>query len=260
MSIFELVNSLDIQKEYQKFNEELTDYFIWYNHRSMSYFEYLEYSGIFRTWKERDTFLYVDEYLNFIGVKNENHFKSKISQTEFLYYLEFLINIFKISTLRLQENEEIIIESLEKNIIIILNKMGYRICLDKENERIIIVRKDSDLDSVVKDMDIDLATLLIRYNDFRIQKDIFEKHSILKKIDLYIEGNKQVFKQKDKSTYDLIGKIVNNYGINHHIKIDEIKLKDEKEIINAYDDCYKLMIHLIRSVEFSKIKEKYETI
>ena len=257
MSIFELVNELDIQKEYNKFNFELSEGFIYYESNMISFFEYLDRSGNFRGWKERNTCLTVFEYLHFLGVRIDGEFKDTVSLEQFLYYMEFLINIFFITIRQLDVEERKIIVSLIENINLILDKLGYKTDNKASSNRITVNRKDSDLDSIVDEIDIDLSALLISYNDFRIEKDISKKHSILKKIDLYIEEYKKVLKEKDSATYDVIQKIVNNFGINHPIKSDEIKAKDEKGILTAYDDCYKLMIHLIRSVEYSTLKDKY---
>lgn len=257
MSIFELVNELNIQKEYEKFNDELLEKSIYFNYKLVSIFDYLDKSGVFRSWKDRDTFLSVSEYLEFIGVVEHNSFKTFVSRNGFLYYMEFLVNIFRIAIGEIPNEGNQKINCLMENINIILDKMGYKLNRDSASKRITINRKDSDLDSVVNELDLDLATLLISYNDFRIEKDISKKHPILKKIDLYIEENKKVLKEKDGVAYELIQKIVNNFGINHPIKSDDIKAKGEKVILSAYDDCFKLMIHLIRSVEYSTLKEKY---
>jgi len=253
LSIFNKINNLDTNAEYLKIKGELDS--VWFHVRFLncSFFKCLDISNKFKGWHYRDTILTTTEYLNHIGVLVNGNHKKILTEIEFLYYIEFILNMVPLV------KEYIMIGSsaegfsfLIDNIKLVLSKMGY--VVKREEDRIILVRKDADVDSIVEVIDEELQDLLIRYKDFRIETNVYEKSLILKKIDKYIENNKTLYKQKDNLTYSLINKIVNNFDVNHPND------KSSKEKLEAYDDCFLLMIHLIRSVEFANLKSKYSEI
>ena len=265
-SIFDLENRLDINNEFERFVREL------YEDRNAALYaedeyhqkEYstlieLIYKKIFLKWKYRDTFIDVDEYLENIGVDYEKTLMygvEPIDKTTFLYFLEFLANMWvlikKEDSIELSQRAIATMENIPK----ILEKMNYK--LKELEDKVIIVKRDSDVDSILTVVSEDIADILLEYNDFRIENDIEEKKKILKKIDLYIEKNIKI-KSFDKGLDDSIGTIVNKMGINHPIE-EEFKTLTVTELIEWYDKCFLMMIHAIRTVEINKIKDERKKI
>lgn len=261
-SIFDLENRLDINNEFERFVREL------YEDRNAALYAEDEYhqkeystlievidKKIFLKWKYRDTFIDVDEYLENIGVDYEKTLMygvEPIDKTTFLYFLEFLANMWvlikKEDSIELSQRAIATMENIPK----ILEKMNYK--LKELEDKVIIVKRDSDVDSILTVVSEDIVDILLEYNDFRIKNNIEEKKKILKKIDLYIEKNIKI-KSFDKGLDDSIGTIVNKMGINHPIE-EEFKTLTVTELIEWYDKCFLMMIHAIRTVEINKIKDE----
>lgn len=261
-SIFDLENRLDINNEFERFVREL------YEDRNAALYAEDEYhqkeystlievidKKIFLKWKYRDTFIDVDEYLENIGVDYEKTLMygvEPIDKTTFLYFLEFLANMWvlikKEDSIELSQRAIATMENIPK----ILEKMNYK--LKELEDKVIIVKRDSDVDSILTVVSEDIVDILLEYNDFRIKNNIEEKKKILKKIDLYIEKNIKI-KSFDKGLDDSIGTIVNKMGINHPIE-EEFKTLTVTELIEWYDKCFFMMIHAIRTVEINKIKDE----
>lgn len=264
-SIFDLENRLDINSEFERLVREL------YEDRNAALYaedEYhqKEYSTlmeaidkmIFLKWKYRDTFIDVDEYLEYIGIDYERtliYGADPIDKTNFLYFLEFLANMWvlikKEDSIELSQRAIAVMENIPK----ILEKMNYKI--EKVNEeKYIITKRNADVDSALTKVPENIASLLLEYNDFRIQSDIEAKKKILKDIDLYIEKHKEIKEQTDSELYNSIGMVVNKMGVNHPIKEEPFKSFREKRLIEWYDKCFLMMIHAIRTVEVNKIKKE----
>lgn len=261
-SIFDVENRLDIRREYERLAR------VFYEDRESALYaeddyHQKEYSTlieaidkmIFLKWKYRDTFIDVDEYLEHIGVDYEKtliYGVEPIDKTTFLYFLEFLANMWvlikKEDSIELSQRAIATMENIPK----ILEKMNYK--LKELEDKVIIVKRDSDVDSILTVVSEDIADILLEYNDFRIKNNIEEKKKILKKIDLYIEKNIKI-KSFDKGLDDSIGTIVNKMGINHPIE-EEFKTLTVAELTEWYDKCFFMMIHAIRTVEINKIKDE----
>ena len=261
-SIFDLENRLDINNEFERFVREL------YEDRNAALYAEDEYhqkeystlievidKKIFLKWKYRDTFIDVDEYLEHIGVDYEKtliYGVEPIDKTTFLYFLEFLANMWvlikKEDSIELSQRAIATMENIPK----ILEKMNYK--LKELEDKVIIAKRDSDVDSILTVVSEDIADILLEYNDFRIKNNIEEKKKLLKKIDLYIEKNIKI-KSFDKGLDDSIGTIVNKMGINHPIE-EEFKTLTVAELTEWYDKCFLMMIHAIRTVEINKIKDE----
>lgn len=265
-SIFELENRLDINKEFEKiiqflYQDEKAALYAEDKNHVRAYSNLIEAIDkmIFLKWKYRDTFIDVDEYLEHIGVDYEKtliYGVELIDKTTFLYFLEFLANMWvlikKEDSIELSQRAIATMENIPK----ILEKMNYK--LKELVDKVIIVKRDSDVDSILTVVSEDIADILLEYNDFRIKNNIEEKKKILKKIDLYIEKNIKI-KSFDKGLDDSIGTIVNKMGINHPIQ-EEFKTLTVTELTEWYDKCFLMMIHAIRTVEINKIKDERKKI
>lgn len=262
-SIFKIENRLDISKEFSKLvdvfqeNSNAAIYEEKYHSRMYGTFMSAINNTVFLEWKYRDTFLDVYEYLEHIGINIEaiDYLKYHINKEQFLYYLEFILNMVLLiddTNKRKIELLPMTIAAIE-NIPKILEKMNYKI---KElDDKIIITKRNADIDSILETVPEDIASTLLEYNDFRIQDDIKAKQKILKNIDLYIEKNINI-KSYDKELDNAIGTIVNKMGVNHPIKEEPYKLFTDEQIIEWYDKCCLMMIHAIRTIDVNKIKDE----
>lgn len=255
-SIFDIENRLDIQKEFNKIvmnlhNEEYTCL------RDDGYYD--SFIGmidedLFLTWKYRDTFLSVEEYLEHIGFPNYVLSGGyEISAEKFLYYLEFILNMALLSEKKTESSMDPKVYAVLQNINIILEKMNYQSEIVND-DKVIIIKRNEDADSIIRNIPESIKNVLLEYNDFRNEEDIETKKSLLKVLDLYIEKNKGKIKSLDAKLYDTIGTIVNKMGINHPIKDFPFTTLEESDLLIWYNNCFLLMIHAIRSIDISKIK------
>lgn len=258
-SIFEIENRLDINKEFRSIVDALSEEnTIYYNYRSMSFFMFLN-RCVFNLWEYRDTFTELRDYLEFIGI-NESTLNGywRVNEEAFLNFLELMINLMQII------KDEIGIDKVEfqnlkvanilpHNIPLILEKMNYEIYDDRDKK--CIRKRDADVDSVLNLVPEDISLLLLSYNDIR-NNNIDSKKTILKKIDLYIDSNKQKYKSIGKELLDSIDTIVNKMGINHKPDESPYNKLTETELCVWYDKCFKMMIHLIRTEEIIEIKKE----
>lgn len=253
-SIFEKAHNLNINDEYKKIVYELEVKRFWSGAKFLSFFEYLDYNQLFKAWKYRDTILTTTEYLNFIEIKEGANYVNNIDEEKFLYFLQFILNMRTyFPSSNLEFSFELALNYLFDNISLILSKMGYK-CIGVDDRKI-LTRINPDIDSIGELLEEDLQKLLVSYTDFRIENDTEVKKSLLKKIDLKIEEEKACYKQIDNDTYNIVGKLVNDIaGINHPKEIEDKKLLKE-----YCDDCFILMLHLIRSKEYTAIKKKYKS-
>ena len=254
-SIFDIEIRIDIDYEFAALinilNEPRT---LYYNNCYYSVYEFLN-SEIFPIWKYKGMFIDLDDFCD----RLEIDFKSHICNEEkFLYLLELLINLWPIAEDTFDFNykryfSKRVIEYMRMNLPLIIEKMNYKI--DHKNDKYVLIKRDSDVDSVLDIIVDDCSELLLDYNDIR-NNSVESKKSILKKIDLYIEKDKKIYQSIDNDTYNSIQNIVNNMGINHPIKKEPYISISQHELIEWYDKCFKLMIHLIRKKEINEINKK----
>ncbi len=204
---------------------------------------------IFPTWPYRDTFITVDEYLKFIGVTD-----STFSKEAFFYFLEFVSNISSYALKKMGYRLcDPVLKACIVNVPRILEKMNCK--FKQEGDKYIIIKKNSDIDSIVQYVPETIADLLLNYGDFRIEKDVKAKQTILKKIDLYVEKNKKALRGHDDGLYQRIQQIVNKLGINHPIESPYDEL-NKNELLEKYDECFTMMTHLLRYDAVKQIEEK----
>ena len=214
---------------------------------------------VFNYWEYRDTYTELEDYLEFIGI-NESMLNGycKIGEETFLNFLELLINLMQTMDKNINTNnidfKNLKVKSiLPHNIPLILEKMNYEVYDDIDKK--CIRKRDSDVDSILDLVPEDISLLLLSYNDIR-NNNIDSKKTILKKIDLYIDSNKQKYKSIGKELLDSIDTIVNKMGINHKPDESPYNKLTETELCVWYDKCFKMMIHLIRTEEIIEIKKE----
>lgn len=254
-SIFEIENRINITDEYERLINGLFEQdSLIYNSYYMNLYDFIN-DEVFPQWKYRGTFTNIYEFLENLGINIEN--ACDIDEESFLNFLEFLLNIWNIAKQtidfnRIKKIKRIQFNIIDHNIPIILEKMNYKsVFID---DKIIIIKRDADVDSILNNVPENISLLLLEYNDIRNHK-IGDKKLIIKELDLYIEKDKKRLKSLDSGLYDSIQTIVNEMGINHPIS-DKFSDLTEENLINWYDKCFKMIIHLLRYKEINKYKEE----
>ncbi|MBQ6285604.1 MAG: hypothetical protein IJK67_04770 [Bacilli bacterium] len=253
-SIFDLEIRVDIEKEFKNIKSILFEgdaiYYsgIWYN--LYSFFN----NEIFPVWKNKGMFIDFDDFLDKLNIDfNSNN----CDESSFLYLVEVLINLWSkaIEILDFDDNlnSKRVIGYMQLSLPKIIEKLNYEVVGSKS--RYTLSKRDADVDSVLDLVPSDCSTLLLEYNDIR-SNDIDIKKDILKKLDLFIEDNKNEYKSLDNVTYNTVQIIVNKMGINHPIKEEPFKSLTGDELLEWYDKCFKLMLHLIRRKEVSTINNQ----
>lgn len=206
--------------------------------------------NIFPSWPYRDTFISVDEYVNFLGVNRS------FDEAVFLNFLEFVYNICVFAEKKMGYTmSDSVLKAVVSNVPKILAKMSCE--FRQEDDKYIIIKKSADVDSVIQYVPEQVADLLLAYGDFRIEKDVKAKQTILKKLDLYIEKNKKKLSGYDNRLYRRTQQIVNKLGVNHPSEPPYDKL-NECELLEKYDECFTMMTHLLRYDAIKQIEEKTE--
>lgn len=258
-SIFDIENRLDMNIEFGRFVEALNQReTIFYDCKYMSLFSFFD-NYVFNIWPYRDTFVDLKSYLEHIGINNSMYGGYQaVDETSFLNFLELLENLMltvkrKIGFDYIEFLNLKTANIIQHNIPIILEKMNYESY--QAVDKICIRKRDADVDSVLEIVPLDISQLLLSYNDIR-NNNIESKKIILKKLDLFIEENKSLYKSLNSSTYDSIQTVVNKMGINHPIQEEPYRSLDSKSLSQWYDKCFKLIIHLIRCSEVNEINKQ----
>lgn len=102
--------------------------------------------------------------------------------------------------------------------------------------------------------DESIASLILDYNDFRIENDLKAKKDILNSLGQYIEPLRKDIKSANSSLEDYIFFCLNKLHIRHNNKSGKDKIKyvaniKKKDLINWYDKVYDLILIAIRLIE-----------
>ena len=254
-SIFDLEIRIDIKREFANIKEILMEESaIFYNRNFHSLYEVIN-NDIFPIWKYKGIFVDFDDFCDRLGIDWDYN---RCSEENFLLMVELLINLWKYIELNMDSeskkyNSKRVVGYMRINLPLIIEKMNYQI--KEERDKLRLIKRDSDVDSVLETVPQSCAVLLLDYNDIRNNK-IQSKKSILKELDLFIEKNKKTYQSIDKNTYNSIQLIVNKMGINHPIEEEPYKSFDDEKLIEWYDKCFKLMLHLIRTKEINEINKE----
>ena len=266
-TIFDLENKLDINKEFQQISNILFNNFYsvqFYNHRDLSFVDAMnEY--FFPLWPYRDTFIDIYDYLKFIGVDSSiisNY--CDIDKDSFLYFLEFLVNIYNFTVKQIKETHfsysiDRKVTACIANINTILSKMHCKILTQGDQSS--IIKANIDVDSVIDSVPEDISDALMNYCNFRIENSITAKRQILKTIDLYIDKHKNELDKIDgvKNIRKDLDFVVNKLGINHSVDEHFSDLTNE-ELLNYYDSCFVLMLDVLRRKKVHQIRANISTL
>lgn len=254
-SIFDLEIRIDTKREFSNIKEILNEEeAIFYNRNFRSLYDVIN-DEVFPIWKYKGIFVDFDDFCDRLGI---DWTYNRCSEENFLLLIELLINLWKYIELNMDSdseryNSKRVMGYMKINLPSIIEKMNYQI--KEERDKFRLIKRDSDVDSVLELVPQNCAELLLDYNDIR-NNTIQGKKTILKDLDLFIEKNKKTYQGIDKDTYNSIQIIVNKMGINHPIKDEPYKSFDEDKLIEWYDKCFKLMIHLIRTNEINEINNE----
>lgn len=259
-NIFDIEVRIDINKEFRK----MVNYLHHITNTTFAFGNYTTFinaidSYAFKRWKYRGTAINCKEFLENIGIPNY-YFEDRVSIKEenFLYYIEFVYNIYYFSYSNgYIEIEDENVKAIIENLDIIAEKLNYKfiICDDKY----LLIKRNADVDSILPVVDEEIGKYLLEYNDIRIRTDLKRKNEILKHIDKYIEKQKSILSKIDSVTYNSIGYIMNNYGINHKMNDKYLNISDA-ELLKWYDKCFLLSIHLIRTLEIKDINKERKSL
>lgn len=266
-SIYDILGKkIDYYNEYEKlyemFNEDKVINYGIYNYSWAGLFEkFIEY------WDYRNVYTTVDEMLGYLeldeSVSNEENVIEKI-----LLLIDFILNVCEFIKYKEREHFSefydlgndrinlIFIKSdiLLKNIDIILKDLGYK-KVKKENYKIMLMKDKADpVATALIVEDESIASLILDYNDFRIENDLKAKKDILNSLGQYIEPLRKDIRNANSSLEDYIFFCLNKLHIRHNNKSGKDKIKyvaniKKKDLINWYDKVYDLILIAIRLVE-----------
>lgn len=260
-SIFDIEIRIDLKYEFEILKNILNERdTVFYNNFFHTLYDLLN-DEIFPIWKYKGAFVDFDDFCYRLNIDWEH---SYISHENFLNLLELLVNLWTLVDFQFTKEQQRswskkVIGYMQLNLPLIIEKMNYQIIEDKDKLR--IVKRDSDVDSILDIAPSNCSNLLLDYNDIR-NNTIESKRKILKDLDLYIEKNKRSFQSLNNDTYTSIQIIVNKMGVNHPIDEEPYSSFNEQELIDWYDKCFKLIIHLIRAKEvneINKIRKKFSS-
>lgn len=253
ISIFQIERNSNYKEEYLKMIKVLNTKCITFDKKEYTYFDYIN-THLFHNWKFRGTYLDCYEYLESIGINLKN---KKISKEAFLNFLEFILNIqLLIHNLKYySENTKFSVKCksiITHNIPILLEKNNYEAY--SLEDRIIIAEKNIDYEDLGNLVPDDIYSLLLSYTS-RNNNGIKMKRIILEKIYQYIQKDMEKYKSYNTSIYNSIKLVVTKMGIEGELDKKYQSLTNYK-LRKYYDNCYQMMIYLIRTEMILKYKEE----
>lgn len=256
-SIFELERRSSLKEEYENLREYLINSYLIDEGYEEDVLKAI--AETFTKWPLRGTALNPASYfsqrnLNLYHINND---------TEALYFFEFIFNFlysainddyFNVSSVHhAAEHNKEVVKVIFENTRRTLESINMKI--KHIEKRFIFTKRDADVDSIIEQVPV-IKDLLLSYLDFRNEKDIHTKKTILKHLGDYIEKNKDSFKQYDSNLFNDIGALLNKGSIRHN-NDKQINFQTEQEQIECYDKTFKLIIHLIRHRETLDIQNNY---
>lgn len=257
ISIFNRNNTSSYKDEYIKMIKELNSKCISFNKNNYTYFEFIN-THIFHNWKFRGTYLDSYKYLESIGV---NINSKKITEDNFINFLEFLLNI------------QLLIESIKyyydnvkysvncksilfHNIPIILDSLGYQAY--NLEDRVLISSKDIDYEDLCDVVPNDIYELLLSYKNIN-NNGIKMKRIILDKLYNYLLKDIDKYKGYNSTLFSSIKTIITKMGVSGEIDKKYQNLTNYK-LRKYYDNCYQMIIYLIKTEDILKIKDEIKNI
>lgn len=255
--IFQLEHKKTYKEEYQKILKIFLSKCISYDKKDYNYFEYMnEY--IFHNWKYRDTYLDCYEYLDSIGINIKT---KKITKEGFINFLEFILNMQFVQNniKRYSDNTTYSIKCksiITHNIPVILESYNYEAySLD---DRIILIEKDTSYEELLSLVPDDIGELLLSYKS-KNNNGIKMKRIILDKLYNYLLKDIDKYKGYNSTLFSSIKTIITKMGVSGEIDKKYQNLTNYK-LRKYYDNCYQMIIYLIKTEDILKIKEEIKNI
>lgn len=253
ISIFNLNNKKSFKDEYIKIIKVLNSKCINFKNKKYTYFEFVN-TYLFNSWKYRNTYLDVYEYLEFIGIKVTSN---KINLDSFINFLEFILNIQLLQESIKYYNDNVVFSSKANSVIfhnipIILDELGYQ-AYDID-DKVIIYKKDIVYTDLLDNLSDDISELLLSYNNIN-NSGIKTKRIILNKLYNFISKNQDKYKSMNTSIYNSIKLIINKMGVVGEID-NKYKNLTNYKLRKYYDYCFRLICYLINTEYIMKIKEE----
>lgn len=223
----------------------------------------------FLRWEHRGTANDMNDFICRCGLgKLTDVFrKETCSQEEFITYCEAMYNMALIGMNGHEINSfKEIGRAICKNIIIVLNKIGYTIYeYPNEIKAIAIVNNDKAV-IAANNVEKDSAKRIMEYNHFILKGNLSKKKDILKNLaDLY-EGNKKKLNENNmKQLSSDIGFLLNKLNIRHNNEKDNksnnvLQKIPPKELEEWYDKTYELILTSIMDLKKLETMEEIKTL
>ncbi len=257
ISIFNLNNKTSYKEEYLKILKILNSKCISFKNKKYTYFEFTnEY--LFNNWKYRETFLDIYEYLEFIGIKINT---KKITESSFINFLEFLLNIQLLLESIKYYNDNVIFSTkassiLFHNIPIILDKLNYQ-AYDID-DKVIIYKKDIIYTDLLDTLSSDTLELILSYNNVN-NNGIKTKRLILNKLYNILMKDINKYKNINSSIFNTIKIVINKMGVIGDIDKKYLNISNYK-LRKNYDNCFKMICYLINSEYVYKARDEIKNI
>lgn len=208
----------------------------------------------FKHWKQRGTCLNCNEMREKLSIQTILA-KTKISQNEFITYLEHISNILFISEkVKFEDKYEIIFLNnvlIKKNIEILLGWINHETKVFENDEKVLIVEKDAAVTAVAEIIGENLSYEVIKYNHYTLKGDLAAKKSLLIKFCNVLERKRTKLKESNAQLEDGIFFLANNMNIRHNNTtqeennksyIEHVAKMPKEELENWYDELYQMML------------------
>lgn len=274
-SIFDVEKRLPLKKECERINKFIINNSFYVTNgygANLNLYQIVD-GFLFLDWKHRGTATQINEFLDYFDIDlNKFGYSNHIfSDTQYLYYLETLINLLDLIRIDYSKpynfkiaysNDSIrgFVESIIENIDIILeanNFMKYQ----TKNSTIQFTKRDVDADSaIITVQDRDIALDILSFLDFRNENSLNEKKSIITRLYKHLEANQSTYKSirikssaisKDINPYDDFFLLANKFDIRHHpkdlLRNGTFQKLDDKRTIEVLDICFRLFLRIINT-------------
>lgn len=256
-SIFNLDYKGTYKDEYIKINKVLSTKCITFQKKNLSYFEFVN-NYLFQNWKYRSTFIDLYDYLEFLGININSR---KITEESFINYLEFLLNMQLLLESMKYYNDNIVFSVTCKSILfhnipIILDQYDYQ-AYDID-DRVFIYKKDIQYEDLFEIVPNDIYDLMLSYCSIN-NTGIKIKRIILNKLYTYLLKDVDKYKTYNSTIFSSIKMTVTKMGILGDIDSKYKHLTNYK-LRKYYDNCFQMIVYLIKTENIYKYKEELKNI
>lgn len=212
----------------------------------------------FLYWRLRNNYIDFDDFFTSTGLEyivEKCHENYGISIEEFIYYCEYILNIFLLSSV----NQRTYVRFIKDNIFNTLEKLNYISHFDEGRwhivEKNVLVSESAD---IVQD-NYDLGESIYSFNYHENKGNINKKADILCRLYKYIEGITPQAKQYGYSNLlEDIKDLMNKLNIRHIVTSKQeavIEGMDKSEYEQWIDELFKMALSLIVLTDYTAKKK-----